>query len=110
MLTGDREGAATLAERGLLGLKKEVDKAWEICRERWMTRNSPFGWEVLEGRFALQSARAGMLAERVMQWVRGELTALPEFEAELLPIPVGGGQAVVLGGGHANLKTPSCIK
>ena len=110
VLAGDHAGAEALATNGLLALKREVDKAWEIRRERWMTHNSPFGWEVLEARFAAQSARAGMLAARVKAWVRGELDSLPEFEAELHPMTTGGDPSVVLSGGYARLKTPSCIK
>ena len=51
-----------------------------------------------------------MLAARVKAWARGELDSLPEFEAELLPMTTGGNPSVVLSGGYARLKTPSCIK
>lgn len=111
ILAGDREGAASLVRTRLLPLKREVEKAWEIRRERWMTHNSPFGWEVVEGRFATLAARVGTLAARVLDWSRGALASVPELEAELLPTWwKGDDPQCVTPGGYQRLKTPSCIK
>lgn len=110
LLKGDREAVDVFA-KDLLLYKKEVEKAWDLRRERWMTHNSPFGWEVIEARFAQQAARAATLSARLLAWSKGELASVPEFEAELLPIdPKSLENHTLVTYGYHNLKNPGCIK
>ena len=111
VLAGDRDRVAELVRTRLRPLGREVALAWRLRRDRWMAANSPFGWEVVEARFAQQCARIDTLADRLLAWTRGELASVPEIETPLLPIQAPGDdpRCVTLSGYH-NIKNPGCIK
>ncbi len=69
-------------------LKKIEDMA-EILRNLrqniWMNEYKPFGYEVLDIRFAGVSVRAKSAANRLTKFVSGEIDCIPEIEEEILP-------------------------
>lgn len=111
VVAGDRAAVAELARTRVLPLKKEVEIAWKLRRERWMAYNHPFGWETLESRFAGLAGRLGTELERIQAWAKGDLDELPEYAADLLSLADSNATPQKIPTyGHAFLKTPSRIK
>lgn len=51
----------------------------------WTTENKPYGWEVHEARFGGLISRLLACAERLRQYVAGEITEIPELAETILP-------------------------
>ena len=57
----------------------------DSMRDVWYRENRPHGFEVQEHRLGGLAYRLHSLANRLEQYVRGEITTLPELEEEILP-------------------------
>jgi len=65
-------------------LLKEVRNLWLIHRQVWLDIYKPFGLDVLEARYGGLILRLEELIIRLKQYLSGKVTAIPEFETELL--------------------------
>ena len=52
----------------------------------WMTYNKPFGWEVFDIRYGGLVMRFESCRERLCAYISGEISSIPELEAERLRI------------------------
>lgn len=77
--TSDRTALATVpaAARALAALTDDLAASF---RKRWLSCCQPFGLEVLQIRFAGQAARYRELAQRVEEYLGGEIATLAEFD------------------------------
>jgi hypothetical protein len=57
-----------------------IDRFSESFRKTWLKRNKPFGLEVLQIRFAGQTARFGELRQRLNEFCSGKIDAIPELD------------------------------
>lgn len=70
-------------------LKDELLVITENChkmhKKLWFEYNKPFGWEVLDIRYAGIKARTVTAYERIGQYLNGEINKIEELEEERLP-------------------------
>jgi hexosaminidase len=78
--------AGALVKETLPDLIQQVEELWKIHRANWYSRNKPFGWEILEGRYGGLLARLHSLREILERLSADPGTPVPEFEEELLPV------------------------
>lgn len=105
----DRKAVADMVTHDVMPLRDEYVALWHEHRRRWMSTNTPFGWEVLESRYCSVIGRYDTMMMRLNAFADGELDTIPELEAELLN-PWKDDSAVFPWGAYATAKTPSAIK
>ena len=66
-------------------------------RKAWMKYNSPFGWEIHDIRSGAMLCRIDTAKERILAYLRGEIDAIEEVDAERLPLRPGDPEEM---GGH----------
>ncbi|MBR2476534.1 MAG: beta-N-acetylhexosaminidase [Clostridia bacterium] len=82
-LAGDKATLGTLVvEMGVM--LEDIMKLHGMYYDLWHKTNKPFGWEQFDGRLGGLEARIRTTIRRVSQFVSGEVSSLPEFEAERL--------------------------
>lgn len=63
---------------------KRIEELTEVLRNKrqriWMDEYKPFGYEILDIRFAGVAVRAKSAANRLTQYIRGEIDCIPEVE------------------------------
>lgn len=68
---------------------KRIEELTEVLRNKrqriWMDEYKPFGYEILDIRFAGVAVRAKSAANRLTQYIRGEIDCIPEVEEKILP-------------------------
>lgn len=57
----------------------------KTLRRVWMKDNKPYGWDIQEIRIGGLCSRLRDCAERIREYLRGEVTEIPELEETLLP-------------------------
>ena len=61
---------------------KRIEELTEVLRNKrqriWMDEYKPFGYEILDIRFAGVAVRAKSAANRLTQYIRGEIDCIPE--------------------------------
>ena len=76
---------ASISENELKQIE-ELTEALRNMRQRiWMKEYKPFGYEILDIRFAGVSVRAKSAANRLTQYIQGEIECIPEVEEKILP-------------------------
>ena len=83
---GDKEGLARYRRENIEQAIRELDALLQTVRAVWYKENKPFGFEVIEGRLGALRARLGEASARVGAYLDGTIDALPELDAEKLPI------------------------
>jgi hypothetical protein len=76
---GDRAALAGVREAAL-GLVPQIEALARSFRTLWLARCQPFGLEVLQIRFAGQAARYRELADRLGEYLDGQVTTIPELD------------------------------
>ena len=67
-----------------------LDTMTTLFRRQWLRRNKPFGLEVMQIRFAGQSARLKETALRITELQDGKINSIPEIEGyRINPEPLG---------------------
>lgn len=114
VIDGDRAAARRLVRSRLRPLRSAVERHWRMRRQRWLDTCKPFGWEVIEARYATLSGRLASLDERLSDWCAGRIGEIPELAAEMRvawPDTAGTGPLLIPGSGaYARLRTPSRMK
>jgi hexosaminidase len=64
----------------LADLRDGVDRLRKLHRELWFSTNKSFGWEVLDIRYGGVLARLETAADRLGQWLDGDIDAIGELE------------------------------
>ena len=106
---GDRNGLRLILRGDLAELRTEVDELWKCHRDMWLATYKPFGLEVVERRYGGLRARLESLADRLKDYLDGDIKSIPEFEVELHKImPREAGDLPTAG--YMRAATPSCIK
>lgn len=76
----DREALAHIAEYELTHLYHRLDALCESRRQIWLHEANPQGLEIIEQRFGSMMMRAKTTASRLLAYVNGEVTSIPELE------------------------------
>ncbi|MCX7590912.1 MAG: beta-N-acetylhexosaminidase [Kiritimatiellae bacterium] len=106
---GDRHQLRRIAEKQLPELLTALDDLWMCHRRMWLSTYKPFGWEVLENRYGGLRARLETMRDRLLDYLDGRITRIPELEARLLdPWPELKGDLPHVAA--ARVRTPSFIK
>jgi hypothetical protein len=93
----------------LAKLRKEANKLWHAHRQAWLETYKPFGLEVLEQRYGFLMTRLETMNDRLNDYLKGKVPAIPELEAKLELIhDLKEGQ--LPGGNYHRVQTPSTIK
>ncbi|WP_062354721.1 beta-N-acetylhexosaminidase [Bacillus kwashiorkori] len=66
-------------------LKREVESLRKSHQNIWFSYNKPFGWEILDIRYGGVLTRLITTADRLNQWVNGEISQIEELAEERLP-------------------------
>lgn len=105
----DRSELARIADDQVPKLQRNLRRLWRMHRSLWMAQYKPFGWESLERRYGGLDARLATVRQRLRDYLRGKLDAIPELEVKLHPVfAVKPGELPVL---HASrVAMPSLIK
>ncbi len=64
--------------------KADYIKLHKLHKEQWLDMYKPFGWEVLDGRYAAMEARAAYAAERISDYLDGKINIIEELEEKPL--------------------------
>lgn len=62
-----------------------IDTCHKMHKKLWFLYNKPFGWEVIDIRYAGLKARALTAFERIDGYLNGEISIIEELEEEILP-------------------------
>ena len=79
----DKDALASLAAECDVILRK-LNVLIDAHRRSWMEYNKPFGWEVHDIRYGGLVYRFTTAKQRIEQYLKGEITAIEELEAERL--------------------------
>lgn len=82
---GDKELLKNFAEVELPDLRERVNALWESHRENWFKFNKPFGWDVMDMRYASLVARINSAIIEVKAYLNGEMDKIEELEETRLP-------------------------
>jgi len=83
---GDREALRRFAVTELPELVERVNALWECHREKWFKLYKPFGWDIMDMRYASLVARIRSAAIEVSQYLDGKLERIEELEEKRLPL------------------------
>ena len=78
----DNHGLVRYVE-DMRSLAADVETLRRQHAELWRAFYKPFGWEEVDGRYGRLVARMQTAAARVESLVSGQVTSLPELEAEV---------------------------
>jgi hypothetical protein len=87
---GDKAGLRKIAEQALPAIAHDVEALRLAHRKWWMSTLKPFGWEILDARYGGLSTRLDSAAQRIYDYLNGEVADLPELEEERLPYKATG--------------------
>lgn len=104
---GDREELRRLRKTVLPDCQKGLRSLWETHRTIWSQWKKPFGWEVIEGRYASTSARLESLGALLDTCLNNPEASVPEWEPEPQPVIAHGAEVYFT---HSQTNTPSFIK
>ena len=107
--SADKQKIRAIVENDISTLRSALDELWHFHRNMWMETNSPFGWEVIECRYGALRARLETLADRLNAYLAGEISSIPELEAEFHD-PWEKSREYFGWFDYNRVKTPSCIK
>ncbi len=79
----DRAALTKLKDSGVAEVNAALDKMAVSFRRQWLRRNKPFGLEVMQVRFAGQTARFNETAVRIGELLDGTVDSIPELEIKL---------------------------
>ena len=84
-LADDRTALVDLATQVLSPLRSQVEKLQALHYQIWQATYRPFGWEVLEARYATLASRLGTTARAIYDYLAGDTQALAALAAPRLP-------------------------
>ncbi len=84
--SGDKERLLALAEGDYAECIRLVDAFYESFREQWYHINKTYGFEVQDARLGGLSRRLSSCRERLIAFVRGEISEIAELAEEVLPM------------------------
>lgn len=79
---GNVEGMRRLLSEVLAPTIQHFSDLWKRHKAAWHEWHKPFGWEVIEGRYAGTAARLESLGEIMGRWIGDPAARVPEFEGE----------------------------
>ena len=82
-LAGDTHRLRRLLDSDVAAARAAIDTLWRAHRAQWMSTYTPFGWEVIELRYGGVRTRLATLAERLEDYLHGDIDAIPELAIEL---------------------------
>ncbi len=88
------------------GIVRKVEAFASGFRKMWLRNNKPFGLEVMQIRFAGQTARLKELSARLGELVKGKIASIPELDANAPSKPL---DAHWHGGGYRGAASGSVI-
>ena len=84
--SGDKEELARLAKEDYAILSKKLAVFLKSFRKQWYTENKPYGFDVQELRVGGVKTRVDSCRERLLEYVNGNVSEIPELTDEILPI------------------------
>lgn len=82
----DRQALQSLRDGTIATLISDVGRLQSIHRQLWMTVSRPFGWEVLEHRYASAHSRLRTAQDRITDLLEGRDSVLEELQARVMPL------------------------
>ena len=86
----DKVYSQNLIDNILPELIEDYKKLSEIHRKQWLETYQPFGYELVNGRYAWAVADIELQIHRLKQYVNGEIDSIDELEREIHPGRRGG--------------------
>ncbi len=83
--SGDKHGLKEIKEKDLARLLTCGREIHSMRKKLWYAHSKPFGFEILDIRYAGFCARAETAAERINSYLSGEIEVIDELEQERLP-------------------------
>ena len=80
----DRAYLEEACKKILPAFKSDYIKLHKIHKKQWLDTYKPFGWEVLDGRYAMMEVRADYAAERISEYLNGKINVIEELEEKPL--------------------------
>lgn len=90
-LVRDAAALDALANKDIPELLSRLRRLHGLHRTYWFSTNKPEGFDITELRYGTQFMWLDTARLRVNQYLRGEISALPELEKERIPYPVSDG-------------------
>ena len=84
--SGDKEALKKFADVELPELTNRVNALWECHREKWFEIYKPFGWDIMDMRYASLVARIRSAIIEINQYLEGKLERIEELEEKRLPL------------------------
>lgn len=85
----DKEKLAALVAE-IRKTETKLKAFYKIYKKVWLTENKPFGFEIQDIRFGALQGRLQSCRERIMDFLNGKETEIPELKEELLDYENGG--------------------
>lgn len=83
-VNNDREYLQNACDEILPKFKRDYSRLHKIHKKQWLDTYKPFGGETLDGRYAMLEARAEYAAERIADYLSGEINVIDELEEKTL--------------------------
>ncbi len=106
---GDRATLTKLCDETIPDTLSACEEAHEAHRRLWHSLYKPFGWEVIEARYATLEARLRTAQLRIRQWLGDEIESIEELDGPRLPTMPWVKGRMASGGWYRKLVSPSTI-
>ncbi|KAI9193734.1 family 20 glycoside hydrolase [Polychytrium aggregatum] len=94
--TQNRDELIYLTTDPLQKLRDRLELLWRYHRTMWLSTNSPFGSEILELRYGAIRTRLESLQLRLLDFIKGSISDIPEFGEDLSVVYENSGPSLVL--------------
>ena len=84
--SGDKAELRRLANEDYAILSKKLSAFLKSLKKQWFTENKPYGFDVQELRVGGVKTRVDSCRERLLEYVNGKVSEIPELTDEILPI------------------------
>ena len=85
--SGDLKALRLLAKKDYAIVEKRLIKFTEAMQKQWFTDNKPQGFDIQDLRLGGMIRRTKACRQRILDYVNGKISLIPEYEEKLLPLP-----------------------
>lgn len=105
--TGAHEQLKHMVNLTLPKLIQKVERLKDLHYAQWMKSYKPFGWEVMDIRYGGLLARLRTTQHRLIEYLEGRQTSIPELEEERLPYTTKARGGYVRSNVYKKIVTPN---
>ena len=85
--SGDLKALRLLAKKDYAIVEKRLIKFAQAFQHQWFTDNKPHGFDIQDLRLGGMIRRTQACRQRILDYVNGKISSIPEYEEKFLPLP-----------------------